>query len=110
MTSHFQARLFIRGNMNIPEQVIVVLGIGAMLKETYNIAFRGSVKNIGSLVTAIYITAVYTALLIPGLIQHGGPFVRVGILLILLDKCLVFTYDLKMDHGKRLFKLLGIIR
>ena len=93
--------------INIPELAVVALGIGAAIKDFYKIFHTGSIKSIGSLVSVLYILLVYI-MLYYNTIGHGSPFVRVGITIILLDKVLVFTYDLWTDYGKKLYDCLGI--
>lgn len=82
--------------MDIPILAVCLLGIGASLKYTYRVVFHGMYKNIGSMVAIIYLTIVYISLLFPQATFHGGPFVRVGVTLLFIDKVLVFLYELHM--------------
>lgn len=77
----------------IPIWVIIVLGITSCAKEIYAVFFLKKFKNAGSLFALLYITTVYTILLLPD-VPHMQPYVRVGVMLILLDKSILFLDEL----------------
>ena len=80
--------------MEISTQVVALLGLGAVLKYSYQVFCKGSIKSLGALITMFYMTIIYMLLSWPSFSYHGGQLVRVGVTLIFLDKIFVFFYDL----------------
>jgi hypothetical protein len=79
--------------MEIPIATVAMLGFGATAAYLYKV-MNGDIKSIGAFASTLYLTIVYLLLLVPDLIGHGSPFVRLGILLVFLDKIIVFAYSL----------------
>jgi len=80
----------------IPEYIVVLFGIIACAREAYNIFCSRQLRNAGSLFAFAYLTAVYSLLAthsVTSIEFHGSPFVRVGILLIFLDKAIAFIFE-----------------
>ena len=82
---------------SIPPLPIVILGIGATLKYAWKVFYKKDMKNIGALVSTLYMTLVYIFILSP-IEFHGQSFVRVGVLLLFIDKNIVFAYDLVSEY------------
>lgn len=80
--------------MEIPLEVVAILGFVASLKYAYKVFSKGDYKNIGALISTLYLTIVYVGLSIPGLLGHGSPLVRVGVAIVFIDKIIVFSYNL----------------
>lgn len=80
--------------MEISTQVVAILGIGAVLKYGYQVFYQKIYKGMGAFITMLYLTLVYFMLSEPGFSYHRGMMVRVGIILLFLDKILVFIFDL----------------
>jgi len=83
--------------LSIPAFPIFMLGIGATLKYAWKVFAKHDLKNIGALVSTAYITVLYWFISNPEIAFHGQPFVRVGVLLIFIDKIIVFLYDLQRE-------------
>lgn len=82
--------------MTIPLQYIVILGLIACWREAYHVFSLRQSRSIGTLFAFFYVTIIYILLLVGptlNIVFHGSAFVRVGILLIFLDKALAFAYE-----------------
>lgn len=85
--------------LEIPTVAVALLGFGATLKYAYKVFSKGQMKNYGAFISMLYLTLVYTYLTLSGSAMHGGPLVRVGIILIFLDKMIIFSYELWREIG-----------
>jgi len=81
---------------NIPAWPVVLLGLIACSREVYVILWHKRYKNLGSLFAFGYTTIVYVVI-------AGGsfgdanitrPFVRIGVMLIVLDKAMAFLFEI----------------
>jgi hypothetical protein len=84
----------------IPPWLIVVLGCGATLKYFYQIFYKKDMKVLGAFLSTLYMTLVYVFITIPNDI-HAQPFVRVGIMLMFLDKNIVFWSERTLEFIKK---------
>lgn len=80
--------------LEIPAMAVALLGIGAVIKYSYQVFVLGISKNVGALVTMAYLTSIYIIMSIPGVDFKFGNYLRIGVVLLFLDKILVFAYDL----------------
>jgi hypothetical protein len=80
--------------MEIPLELVAILGLGASLKYAYKVFYNRDYKNIGALISTSYLTLVYTTLGLDLLAIHGSPLVRLGIVIVFIDKIIVFSYNL----------------
>lgn len=87
--------------MEISTTVVSLLGVGATLKYAYKVFLKGNIKNVGALITTLYLTLVYIALSMESTTFHGGSFVRVGVVVLFIDKVLVFAYDLVAEIKRK---------
>lgn len=87
--------------MDIPLEVVAILGFGASLKYAYKVFSKGDYKNIGALISTLYLTFVYIALSIPNFTLHGSPLVRLGVTIVFVDKIIVFSYNLFQELAKK---------
>lgn len=89
--------------LTIPLQYIVIFGLIACAREAYAVFGQRQLRSVGTLFAFCYVTIIYILLLVgPSLnIQfHGSAFVRVGILLIFLDKGIAFAYEILSRRRK----------
>jgi len=81
---------------SIPAFPVFLLGIGATLKYAWKVFRKHDLRNIGALTSTLYMTVLYWALS-SDFDFHGQSFVRVGVLLLFIDKIIVFLYDLRTE-------------
>jgi len=82
--------------ITIPLGYIVLFGLIACAREAYAVFRLRQLRSIGTLFAFCYVTVIYILLLTGPTFNihfHGSAFVRVGILLIFLDKALAFAYE-----------------
>jgi len=85
---------------SIPPSLIVFLGMGASLKYFYQIFYKKDVKVLGAFLSTLYMTFVYIFIAIPNDI-HAQPFVRAGVMLIFIDKIIVFLSEIFLEYSKK---------
>jgi hypothetical protein len=82
--------------IEIPLEYIVIFGLIACGREAYAVFKQKQLRSIGTLFVFCYVTIIYILLLVGPTLNlnfHGSPFVRVGVLLIFLDKAIAFAYE-----------------
>lgn len=83
--------------LTIPLEYVIIFGLIACAREAYAVFHQKQLRSVGTLFAFCYVTIIYILLFVgPSLniIFHGSAFVRVGILLIFLDKALAFAYEI----------------
>lgn len=93
--------------MDLSIVAMVLLGIGASLKDVYQVLVRESVKNIGSLLATSFITASYMWS-IYRFDTPTNPVIRLGLAMLFLDKIIVALYDLTNCKRKNSTKTLDV--
>ena len=85
--------------MEIPAIAVCLLGIGASLKYAYKVIVKNQIKAMGACASTLYLSIIYAIIHFGGIQVHGGYLIRLGIVVLLLDKILVFGYELLYEMG-----------
>jgi hypothetical protein len=94
--------------ISIPIEFVILFGGLAVIREIKEVFFSRNYKNFGEMFAYLWTFIIYLVIYNPPEGFSAHPFIRVGIMLIFLDKSIIFISEIYPSLLKKIKKIFRI--